>query len=251
VTVDRATFEVLKNLPSAVPGGAGSDPNRLLISGTPIKRGEKTVVKFLPDERDVQEVLDQVKAARSKYDVVVVMLHSHEPSNHSRAPADFVQALAHSIIDAGASLVVGSGPHQLRGIEVYGGGAILYSLGNFAADYKVTDSRAADVYDSGVDLYQFAIGAVATPQRYSSEQSEEAVWWESVVAIATYDRTEIKSLRLQPIDLGAGLPSQRSLPRVASPERGDEILRRLTSLSKDLGTQLRVENGIGLVQILH
>jgi len=251
ITVDSATFEILKKLPSTAPRGAGGDPNRLLISGTPIKRGEKTVVKFSPDERDVQELLEQVKSARSKCDVVVIMLHSHEPSNHSQAPADFVQILAHSLIDAGASLVVGSGPHQLRGIEVYDGGAILYSLGNFTADYRVTDSRASDVYDSGVDLYQVALGAAGTPQEYSAPRFEEPIWWESVVAIATYDRGKVKSLRLQPIDLGVDLPaSQRGLPRIASPGRRDEILRRLTFLSKDLGTQIRVENDFGIIDVL-
>ena len=36
------------------------------------------------------------------------------------------------MVDAGADLVVGSGPHVLRGIERYRGRLIAYSLGNFA-----------------------------------------------------------------------------------------------------------------------
>ncbi len=35
------------------------------------------------------------------------------------------------MIDAGADVVVGHGPHVLRGIEFYGGKPIVYSLGNF------------------------------------------------------------------------------------------------------------------------
>jgi poly-gamma-glutamate capsule biosynthesis protein CapA/YwtB (metallophosphatase superfamily) len=250
VTVDSATFEILKKLPSTAPHQAGGDPNRLLVSGTPIKRGEKTVVRFLPDERDVQEVLEQVKFARSNCDVVVVMLHSHEPSNHSQTAAEFVQTLAHSFIDAGASLVVGSGPHQLRGIEVYNQGAILYSLGNFSADYKSPDSRASDVYDSGLDLYQFSIGAAGNLQEYPPQQFEEPVWWESVVAIAIYGQGKIKSLSLQPIDLGADLPRpQRGLARIAAPDRANAILQRVAALSKKLGTTVRTENGIGTVDV--
>jgi hypothetical protein len=39
---------------------------------------------------------------------------------------------SHAVIDAGADLVVGHGPHVLRGVEFYKGRLIAYSLGNFA-----------------------------------------------------------------------------------------------------------------------
>jgi hypothetical protein len=45
-------------------------------------------------------------------------------------------AFAHAVVDAGADLVVGHGPHVLRGMEWYRGRLIAYSLGNFAG-YKV------------------------------------------------------------------------------------------------------------------
>ena len=41
------------------------------------------------------------------------------------------RAFAHAVINAGASIVVGSGPHVIRGIERYRGRLIAYSLGNF------------------------------------------------------------------------------------------------------------------------
>jgi Bacterial capsule synthesis protein PGA_cap len=42
------------------------------------------------------------------------------------------EAFAHMAVDAGADLVLGSGPHVLRGMEIYRGRLIAYSLGNFA-----------------------------------------------------------------------------------------------------------------------
>jgi len=42
------------------------------------------------------------------------------------------EAFAHMAIDAGASLVIASGPHVLRGLQFYHGQLIAYSLGNFA-----------------------------------------------------------------------------------------------------------------------
>ena len=38
---------------------------------------------------------------------------------------------AHAVVDAGADVVVGHGPHVLRGIELYRGRPIAYSMGNF------------------------------------------------------------------------------------------------------------------------
>jgi hypothetical protein len=42
------------------------------------------------------------------------------------------RAFAHAVIDAGADLVVGSGPHVIRGVQWYHGRLIAYSLGNLA-----------------------------------------------------------------------------------------------------------------------
>ncbi|MDH4228925.1 MAG: CapA family protein [Nitrospirota bacterium] len=42
-----------------------------------------------------------------------------------------VYAFAHHMIDAGAHMVIGHGPHVPRGVEIYKGRLIAYSLGNF------------------------------------------------------------------------------------------------------------------------
>ncbi len=43
-----------------------------------------------------------------------------------------VRAFSHAVVDAGADLVLGSGPHVIRGMERYRGRLIAHSLGNFA-----------------------------------------------------------------------------------------------------------------------
>jgi poly-gamma-glutamate capsule biosynthesis protein CapA/YwtB (metallophosphatase superfamily) len=47
---------------------------------------------------------------------------------------------SHAVIDAGADLVIGHGPHVLRGMEFYKGRLIAYSLGNFAGGGKSLNS---------------------------------------------------------------------------------------------------------------
>lgn len=48
------------------------------------------------------------------------------------------QAFAHMAVDSGADLVLGSGPHVLRGMELYHHRLIAYSLGNFAGYHNFT-----------------------------------------------------------------------------------------------------------------
>jgi hypothetical protein len=43
-----------------------------------------------------------------------------------------VWKFAHALVDTGADLVLGHGPHRLRGAEIYKGRFIIYSLGNFS-----------------------------------------------------------------------------------------------------------------------
>jgi len=44
-----------------------------------------------------------------------------------------LRAFAHAVVDAGADLVLGHGPHLLRGMERYKGRLIAYSMGNFSS----------------------------------------------------------------------------------------------------------------------
>src|SRR4029079_4322043 len=109
VTVDHSSFAILKKSPLAkqMPSN-GTGQNRLTLSGTVITEGDKPTVAFVPNEQDTQHILNQVRQARLKSTIVVVMIHSHEPSNQSEVPADFVQAFARELVDSGAQLVVGS-----------------------------------------------------------------------------------------------------------------------------------------------
>ena len=86
------------------------------------------------------------RAARSA-DVVVVTMHAGAEGSdrqHVRRGTELFlgenrgdpERFAHAVVDAGADLVVGHGPHVLRGMEWYKGRLIAYSLGNFAG-YKV------------------------------------------------------------------------------------------------------------------
>lgn len=61
--------------------------------------------------------------------------HEHVPDGPESYYGDrrgSVRAFAHAMIDAGADLVLGHGPHVVRGMEIRAGRLIAYSLGSFA-----------------------------------------------------------------------------------------------------------------------
>ena len=71
-----------------------------------------------------------VATAREKAEIVVVSFHwGQEGKTELR---EYQTQLARAAIDAGAAAVLGHHPHVLQGVERYGHGVILYSLGNFA-----------------------------------------------------------------------------------------------------------------------
>jgi poly-gamma-glutamate capsule biosynthesis protein CapA/YwtB (metallophosphatase superfamily) len=91
---------------------------------------------------DIAAAKRLVSRARQRVDVVVVTMHAGaEGSSHLHVRPGIETflgenrgnplAFAHAVVDAGADLVVGSGPHVLRGMEWYRGRLIAYSLGNF------------------------------------------------------------------------------------------------------------------------
>ncbi|MFG3422374.1 CapA family protein [Micromonospora sp. NPDC048063] len=92
---------------------------------------------------DIAEAKRVIAKAAGQADVVVVQVHmGGEGADKTRVrpgtemflgenrgdPVKFSKAM----IDAGADLIVGHGPHVLRGMEFYKGRLIAYSLGNFA-----------------------------------------------------------------------------------------------------------------------
>lgn len=106
------------------------------------------VVGFAP-YRAAQNLLDLPEAQRlvrradEWADVVIVAMHAgaegsdrthvpDHPETFLGEPRGDPRAFARAVVHAGADLVVGHGPHVLRGMAWYRGRLIAYSLGNFA-----------------------------------------------------------------------------------------------------------------------
>jgi hypothetical protein len=95
------------------------------------------------DLRELEEAARIVAAARRDADLVVVSMHGgaegadrqHVPPGHESFLGEDrgdLRAFVRAVVEAGADLVVGHGPHVVRGMEVVKGRLVAYSLGNFA-----------------------------------------------------------------------------------------------------------------------
>ena len=96
---------------------------------------------------DLPAVIALVKEVKAKCDVLMVSFHAGaEGSKATRVPrrheifydqdrGDVYEA-AHAVIDAGADVVIGHGPHVPRALELYKSRLIAYSLGNFCTYAK-------------------------------------------------------------------------------------------------------------------
>jgi poly-gamma-glutamate synthesis protein (capsule biosynthesis protein) len=95
--------------------------------------------RILPEIRNLQS---------ARYDVVVLV---HWGFEYSFYPLPYQMRQARRMIDAGACLIVGHGPHYPQGIEAYGGADIVYSLGNFIFDEPHKFANRSFIYRTDID----------------------------------------------------------------------------------------------------
>jgi hypothetical protein len=86
--------------------------------------------------------------SRSGYDVIPTI---HWGFEYSFYPLPYQMRQARRMIDAGASLVLGHGPHYPQGIESYRGRDIVYSLGNFIFDEPHKFANRSFIYTADLD----------------------------------------------------------------------------------------------------
>ncbi len=206
------------------------------------------------DAGDLAALSAEVRRASADADVTLVSIHCHEALGGDREkPPVFLRSFARAMVDAGADAVFGHGPHVLRGIEIYRGKPILYSLGNFLFEYEGVEELPADDYEA------VGLPATARPADFfdlydrggeRGYPSEHEIW-ESAVALARFDGKRLQGLELYPISLGFGRPrGERGRPVLADASAARRILERLARLSEPFGTKITVDGTVGRVELL-
>jgi poly-gamma-glutamate capsule biosynthesis protein CapA/YwtB (metallophosphatase superfamily) len=209
-------------------------------------------VRTEPHEGDLKEIARWTAEAKRQAGFAMVSIHAHEEGRERWLPADFLPAFAHAVIDAGADIVVGHGPHLLRGLEFYKGKPIFYSLGNFIFQYETLERFAADDYDTMKRDPAWTAGQVTADIHQNLERSFPADdrYWETVLPLCEFEGDRLCEITLYPLTLGFKQPVwERGIPRLASGAQAEATLRRFADLSAPFGTHIENADGIGHVRI--
>jgi len=224
--------------------------DRLGMFGETFQVGDEYLTLTTPHDGDLAEIVASVEEAKRQANVVIFSSHSHESGRTNNYPADFIVTLAHAVIDAGADIFLAHGPHVLRGIEIYKGKPIFYSLGDFVFQNETVPRQPADNFEN----YRLGPEAVAADffdarQRTGGFPSRPQIW-ESFVATVRFQDGELEAVELHPITLGHGLDRpQRGRPLLATGELARKIIDETREYSQPFGTEITFENGIGVIRI--
>ncbi len=105
---------------------------------------------------DYELAVQTVAGFAATHDIVIVTFHGgaegadvmHVPfaeEEYYGEPRGDVARFSRSVVDAGADLVLGHGPHVVRGMELYKDRLIAYSLGNFATYFGISVAGAKGI----------------------------------------------------------------------------------------------------------
>lgn len=157
----------------------------------------------------VDQVSADVKAARKKADIVLVSFHWGQEGKTTLR--DYQVRIGHLAIDSGASVVIGSHPHILQGIEHYKNGIILYSMGNFTfGSYSPHSTRSA-------------------------------------IAQLYFSNGRLREVKMIPIDVNNFEVQFQPYPLQG--KKADAVIGGLTKLSSLLHTTVRNDDGVGEVTL--
>jgi poly-gamma-glutamate synthesis protein (capsule biosynthesis protein) len=136
----------------------------------------------------------------------------------------------------------------LRGIEVYKGKPIFYSLANFIFENDLVELQPADNYE------KTALSNDSLPSDYFSKRSKndtvgfpsDRKFWQSIIAEVVYDNDRtLKGIRMHPVSMGFGKArSRRGQPYPSPANEADQIFQDLQEVSAPFGTTVTYKNGV-------
>jgi hypothetical protein len=244
----------------ARPGAAVLRTRRVNTPGTP-------GVQYEMNAFDQAQILRSIRQGKQDADFAIFTIHAHESGGsdvEDPAIPNFLVELFHNAVDAGADVIVGHGPHFLRGIEIYRGKPIFYGVGAFflSGDIVVMgNAETANAYPRREE----ARSAQAAPRprapgdpeppppgmRISNAGGNPAQWYDGIVITTVFDGDRLKEVRLYPLDLGNTYDlSRRGLPHFASAENSQRILEKLRNLSARFGTRIEIDGSVGVIRLM-
>jgi poly-gamma-glutamate capsule biosynthesis protein CapA/YwtB (metallophosphatase superfamily) len=168
----------------------------------------------LPDRSGVAPmsppiIREDIRRVRDRVDLVVVSFHWSIENSQDTHPED--RSFAKAVVDAGADIVLGHHPHVPRGVEVYRGKPIVYSLGNLIFGHS---------HDYWVDNYLVRL---------------------------TLTRTGVTQVEILPV---AGSGTDLAQPFLLEGERARRTLEDIQARTAQLETRMEIVGDRGVIRIV-
>ena len=260
--VTAEEFRALKKIHDAVIARRGEVPvpievgaeraDRLELFGKNYKLGEKTGdISYEMNAGDLRENLRSIRNGKFFADFMMVAVHAHQNSyafqrySFDNTVPDFLVDFAHAAIDNGADAFLGQGVHTLRGVEIYKGKPIFYGLSNFA--FYMNSPVGGEQPNPQGDRTR-AERNQANIDRLALSHPDNM---EALVAVSRFEGGRLVEVRLYPADVGKGYRpiSKIGIPLTPAPDVARAILERVQRLSKPFGTNMTIENGVGVIRV--
>ena len=226
--------------------------SEITFSGRNYRVGDNNEIMTTTNQKDLKDIERVVKSSIHMADYTIVSIHAHESDQKKSIPAKFLVEFSRKMIDAGADVVVGHGPHVLRGIEIYKGKPIFYSLANFMFQNE-TLLRVPEENYARYNLGNEAQIHDWNSKRYANDTRgfpTEREIWESVIAIPKWKKGSLFKVELYPISLGfRAKRTVRGRPMLANKILSKKIINDLIERSKPFGTKIEYKDGIGIINI--
>lgn len=220
---------------AAAPGHGGANPLRAdtYYRQFDWQPGTPPEILSIPNAEDMAAMEASIKALRPQVDILIVSMHW----GVHFMPAFLAQyqfTLGHAAIDAGADMILGHHAHLLKGIEVYKGKPIFYSLGNFSIADVALKVIAGDKQNG---YFTFP------PYRWEPEPEYPDYAFppdsrKSVLVDCTISDKKIQRVALKPIWING---ENRPEPVGASDPRSQEILDYLRYVCADQRLDTKLE----------
>lgn len=210
--------------------------------------GETHGLRYDVNKDDLARVKRSIKEANMRADYVIVSIHSHQlvGSDKTTVP-EFLENLAHELVDAGADAIIGHGPHLLRAIEVYHNKPIFYSLGDFVIQLYDVAIASEDFYKkygldstySTIELLEKRSGGFKRGLMEDIRMRESVIpYWE------TDENKNLTSLTLMPVT--ASLGEGRHLEGLPQPSRDTAFIENLAKISAPYGVKIELKNKLAV-----
>ena len=243
--VNRAQEKSVRNGYSMPP-----KEGTLSIGPTKFVRDDHCWIESTPNKQDMERIEAEIREAKLQADIVLVSIHNHalDGTDNTKAP-QFLETFSHRCIDAGANAIIGHGPHELQGIEIYNGGLILYSIGNFIFQTETVEFQPWDAYANRNMPLDTKVGAYMNDRSKNGTVGYCVQWpiWNAVMAGWTMEDGKITQVQLHPIDLG--MEKSRGQKGVPVMNHSEETLKYLQGISDCYGTKIEIKDGTGYINL--